>query len=180
MIKNLFALLVVVCAMTVSTTFAADYTVTLSDVHMCCGNCVKGVDAALTSVTGAKGVGSQEKTNIVITAPDQATAQKAVNALVMAGYFGKSSDAAIKVDAPSNAPAGSVKTMSVSGVHLCCGKCVTAVKDVVAKVNGAKAGDDLKQKATSFTVTGDYNAANLFAELNKAGLAGHAGDLPKP
>ena len=32
----------------------AETTVTLSDVHLCCNNCVKGVDTAVAPVSGTK------------------------------------------------------------------------------------------------------------------------------
>src|SRR6478672_8982621 len=77
---------------------AADTTVTLSNVHLCCGKCITGAEAALKPVTGAKADISAPDKTITITAPDNATAQKAVDALTAAGYFGKSSNDAIKPD----------------------------------------------------------------------------------
>src|SRR4051794_21386560 len=71
---------------------SADSTVTLSKVHLCCDNCVKGADKALAPVAGAKATCDKAASTVVITAPDKETAQKAVNALVAAGYFGTSSD----------------------------------------------------------------------------------------
>src|SRR5262245_31095381 len=76
---------------------AADTSVKLSNVHLCCNSCVKGVDKALTGVTGAKAQSDKDAGTVSITAPDKATAQKAVDALVAAGYFGTSSNPAIKV-----------------------------------------------------------------------------------
>jgi len=45
---------------------------------------------------------------VTITAPDEATAQKAVDAMSAAGYFGKATGAKLTDD--SGAPAGSVKS----------------------------------------------------------------------
>lgn len=169
-LKNFFAVPAVVCAMALSA-FAADATVTLSDVHLCCASCVKGVDAALTPVTGAKAVCDRDASTVVITAPDKETAQKAVDALVMAGYFGKSSDSSIKVEDVTGASGSKVQTLTVSGVHLCCPKCVTAVKAILTKVDGVQ-GNTVVQKATSFTVTGDFNDKSVFDQLNQGGLSG--------
>ncbi|MEO8429849.1 MAG: heavy-metal-associated domain-containing protein, partial [Verrucomicrobiota bacterium] len=69
---------------------AADTSVKLSNVHMCCNSCVKAVDKALSNVTGAKAQSDKDTGTVTITAPDQATAQKAVDAVVAAGYFGTS------------------------------------------------------------------------------------------
>ena len=108
--------------------------VKLSEVHLCCANCVKGVDKALTGVTGVTAKSDKDAGTVVLTAPDTAAAQKAVDALVAAGYYGKSSDAAIKVMAHTGAKDGKVSTLKVSGVHLCCDKCVTAVNGVVSNM----------------------------------------------
>jgi copper chaperone CopZ len=174
--RNLLAAFAVV-AMFSLTARAADTNVTLSDVHLCCGSCVTNANNVLAGVAGAKGTCDRTAHTIAITAPDQATAQKAVNALVAAGFFGKSSDSAIKVEALSGAKDGKVQTLEVAGVHLCCNSCVTAVKGVLGKVDGVT-GNSVVQKAPTFNVTGDFSAKQLFEELNKAGLAGHVGGAP--
>jgi periplasmic mercuric ion binding protein len=152
---------------------AADTKVTLSGVHLCCASCVKGVATAVAPVKGAAATCDQAAGTIAISAPDKETAQSAVNALVAAGYFGKSSDDTIKLDAATGAPDGKVKTLEITGLHLCCGKCVTTVKDVLAKTDGVK-DNTVKANAPSFTITGDFDAKSLMAELQKAGLTGKA------
>jgi copper chaperone CopZ len=151
---------------------ADDVTVTLTDVHMCCNNCVKGAAAALAPVAGVKGVSSTSARTIVLTAADIATVQKGVDALTAKGFFGKSDNSAVKVDASTGAKPGKVKTLEISGVHLCCGKCVTAVKTALATVDGATPDASLVTNAKSFTVTGDFDATAVFAALQKAGLTG--------
>src|SRR6266436_601786 len=153
---------------------AADTTVKLSNVHLCCNSCVKGVDKALSGVTGATAQSDKDAGTVTITAPDKATAQKAVNALVAAGYFGASSDPAIKVSARSGAKNAKVQSLKVNGVHLCCNKCVTSVKDALATVPGVN-GNTAAKGVESFDVTGDFNAQQAFTALNKAGLSGKAG-----
>lgn len=149
----------------------ADVTVKLGDVHLCCNSCVKGVEKALAPVSGVSAKSDRESETVTITAPDKATAQKAVDALVGAGYFGKSSDAGIKVNAATGATNAKVKSLTVSGVHLCCNKCVTAVKDALAKVPGVQ-GNTAKKDAASFEVTGDFKPTEVFAALQGAGLTG--------
>jgi copper chaperone CopZ len=148
----------------------AEVTVKLSDVHLCCNSCVKGVDKALTT-TGASAKSDKDDGTVTITAPDKATAQKAVNALVAAGYFGKSSDPSIKVDDSTGAKDAKVDSMTVSGVHLCCKKCVTSVNDAVTKVPGVKATTAAKD-AETFQVTGNFKPTDVFSALHDAGLAG--------
>jgi copper chaperone CopZ len=149
----------------------AESKVTLSGVHLCCDNCVNGVTTALKPVTGVSATCDKAASTVALTAADKDTLQKAVDALIAAGYYGKSSDAAVKISTTTGAPEGKVKTLDIAGVHLCCNSCVTAVKGVLAKVDGVKT-DTVKTRATSFTVTGDFDAKSVFTELQKAGLTG--------
>lgn len=153
----------------------ADVTVTLSNVHLCCNSCVKGADKAVATVDGAKGVCDKDAKTIAITAPDNATAQKVADALVKAGFFGDSSDPAIKIDASTGAKGAKVQSLTVKGVHLCCPKCVKAVHAAVMGVSGVTA-ETAQKGAESFTVTGDFNDSDVFAALQKAGLTGKAGE----
>lgn len=150
---------------------AADTTVKLSNVHLCCNSCVKGVDKALSGVTGATAQCDKDAGTVTITAPDKATAKKAVKALVAAGYFGSSSDPDIKVKAKSGAKDEKVQSLKLNGVHLCCNKCVTGVTDALSKVPGVK-GNTAAKGAESFEITGDFNAKDACDALNKAGLSG--------
>ncbi len=153
---------------------AKPYTVTLTDAHVCCGSCVNGAKAAVASLKDVTAMGEIDKSDIIVTAPDKATAQKAVDALTAAGFFGKSSDASIKVDAATGAKADKVSSLEVKDLHLCCGKCVTAVNAILKTVPGVTA-NDAKTKATSFTITGDFKPTDVFAAFQKGGLTGKAG-----
>lgn len=156
----------------------ADVTVTLKEVHICCTSCVKAIDKATTTVSGATAVSDKDEETITLTAPDKATAQQAVDALVAAGYFGVSSDPEIKVDATTGASAGQVQSLAVDGVHLCCKTCVTDLNEALAKVPGVKATTAAKGAAT-FEVTGDgFNPQAVFTALHEAGFAGKAGKTP--
>jgi len=152
---------------------AADSSVKLSNVHLYCNSCVKGVDKAISAVGGATAQSDKEEGTVTITAPDKATAQKAVDALVAGGYFGTSSDPAIKVNARSGAKNGKVQSLKVTGVHLCCKKCVSSVTDALSKVEGVT-GNTAAKGAESFQINGNFNAREAFTALNKAGLAGKA------
>lgn len=171
--KRTFSILSVLAALAWSVQ-AADTSVKLSNVHLCCGGCIKGVEKAVGTIPGATAVSDKDAGTVSITAPDQATAQKAVDALVSAGYFGKSSDSAIKVKDKSGAKKGKIQTLKVAGVHLCCAHCVSGVNDALSKVSGVKANTAAKG-AESFDVTGDFKAKDVFKALNKAGFSGKAG-----
>ena len=153
---------------------AADTSVKLSNVHLCCNGCVKGVEKALSGVTGATAQSDKDAGTVTITAPDNATAQKAVDALVAGGYFGTSSDPAIKVKARSGAKKGKVQSLKVTGTHLCCNKCVSGVNDALNKVEGVK-GTTAAKGAESFEITGDFDGKDAVAALNKSGFSGKVG-----
>jgi copper chaperone CopZ len=153
---------------------AADVTVQLTDVHLCCNSCVKGVDKAVGAVAGVTAKSDRDAETVTLTAPDKATAQKAVNALVAAGYFGVSKDADIKVDAATGAKDGKVSSLTVNGVHLCCNKCVKVVNEALKDVPGVKANTAAKE-AASFEVTGEFKPTDVFNALHQAGLSGKAG-----
>lgn len=148
----------------------AESKVTLSGVHNCCKSCTKGIEKAITSVSGA--TATVEKENVTITAASDADVQKATDALVAAGYTGKSDNASVKVNA-GTAPDTKVSSLTISGMHLCCGKCVTGVEKAALAVSGVKSHTATKG-ADSFKVEGDFNGKDLMAAFAKAGFSGKA------
>ena len=166
--KLLLATLVTAFALVLSVK-ADDVTAKITGVHLCCDKCVQGVDKAVGTVSGAKAASDKADGTVTITAPDKETAQKAANALVAAGYFGVSSD--VTLDPSTGAKDKKVKTTTITGLHLCCGKCVKAVDTTCKSVAGVTAQDAAKG-ASSFTVTGDFNQKELMDALQKAGLTG--------
>jgi copper chaperone CopZ len=132
---------------------------------------VNGVEKAISEVSGAKATVDQDGGKVTLTGPDAATVQKAANALVAAGYFGKSADGKVKLKADTGAKGEKVQTLKIEGVHLCCGKCVKAVDQAVKSVPGVKEQNATKG-AKSFDVTGEFNDKDVFAALQKDGLTG--------
>jgi copper chaperone CopZ len=163
----------IVCVGLVSVS-AAEVRAKISDVHLCCEGCVKGVQKAVGKVEGAKAEADQDAGTVTLTAADAATAQKAADALVAAGYFGTCKDAGVKLSADSGAKGEKVQSLKIEGVHLCCGKCVKAVDRAVKSVAGAREHTAVKG-AKSFEVTGDFNDQELFTALQKEGLTGKVG-----
>jgi len=155
-------------------TAVAETTATLGNVHLCCKACVNGVTKAAGKVPGVTATCDMKAGTVQLSAADAAAVQKAVDAIVAAGYFGTSSDGAVVVNDTSGAKDAKVSSLKVSGVHLCCGKCVSAVDDAVKGVKGVSA-HTAEKGSESFTVTGDFNAKELFGALHKAGFAGKAG-----
>lgn len=144
--------------------------VKLSNVHLCCGACVKGVEKVAAKVSGASVTIDKDAGTVAISSGSKAAIQQTVDALVAAGYYGKSSDSSIKL-ASSGASDGKVQSLKVEGVHLCCGKCVTAVQGAISKVPGVK-GNTVEKNVKTFEVTGDFSPKAVFSALNEAGLTG--------
>lgn len=153
---------------------AADVSTKLTDVHLCCDSCVKGVKTALDKVQGVTATADKDEGTVILTGPDAASVQKAADALVAAGYFGKSSNPDIKIVSATGAKGEKVQSLKVDGVHLCCGKCVKSVNTALESVTGVKANTATKG-AKSFEITGDFNDKEVFAALQKAGLTGQVG-----
>ncbi|HLX69242.1 MAG TPA: cation transporter [Verrucomicrobiae bacterium] len=154
---------------------AADVSVKLTEVHLCCQSCVKGVQKAVSGVNGVTAESSMDDDTVTLTGPDTATVQKAVNALTAAGYYGKSSDSTITVNSDTGAKDQKVQSLKVEDVHLCCGKCVKAVNQALGSVPGVT-GNTAAKGAKSFTVSGDFNEKDVMMALQKAGLTGHVAD----
>jgi copper chaperone CopZ len=171
--KSIFTSFAAVFALMLSVQ-AADVSVKITGVHLCCQSCVKGVKSAVGKVQGVTATADEDSSTVSLSGPDQASVQKAADALLAGGYFGKSSDASIKLNAHAGASGKKVQSLKVEGVHLCCGKCVKSVNEALGSVAGVK-GNTAAKNAESFTVTGDFNDKEVFDALQKAGLAGRVG-----
>ena len=150
----------------------ADTSVKLSDVHLCCQSCVKGIDKAVAKVPGVTAKSDMDDKTVSLTGPDTAALQKAVDSIVAAGYYAKSSDAAIKVSTETGAKNEKVQSLKVEDTHVCCGSCVKAINKALGGVSGVT-GNDAKKGETSFTITGDFNDKDAMDALQKAGITGH-------
>jgi mercuric ion binding protein len=147
----------------------AETKVQLKGVHLCCDACVNAVDKTLKAVDGVTGECDRPAKTVTITAPDDKTAQKALDALAAAGFHGDTGNKELAIKDDSGAPAGKVKTLTLTGVHNCCKACCKAIKETIKKVDGATA-DTAQPKADTFEVTGDFDAAALVNALNDAGF----------
>src|SRR4051812_23216412 len=152
----------------------AETSAKISGVHLCCKSCVVGVEKALDKVPGAKAEIDSGNGTIVLSGPNTATVQKAADALVDAGYFGTSSDPAIKINSSTGAKNQKVTSLKLENVHLCCAKCVKAADRAIKSVPGV-AGDNATKNAKSFEVTGDFNDQAVFTALQNEDLTGKAG-----
>jgi mercuric ion binding protein len=164
--------LAAVCGLVATTGSAlalADTTVTLSKVHLCCPACVKGVADVVKKVDGATAECNRKDRTVTVQAKDEDTARRLVDALGEAGYYGTSDKKELAIKPAADVPSGKVKSLSVSGVHNCCGSCNRALKAAVKGVAGVT-GDTAKPRSSSFEVTGDFDAADVVKALNDAGF----------
>jgi copper chaperone CopZ len=158
------------CALALAGAAPAETKVELKNVHLCCGACVKAVGGILKGVDGVQGAACDQKKKIItFTAADDKTAQKALDALAAGGFHGDtgSKDVAIKDD--SGASGGKVKSVTVSGAHNCCPACCRTIKATLKKVDGVKE-DTAAPREKTFTVSGDFDTAELVKALNAAGF----------
>jgi len=168
--RKSLASIMIACALTLSAG-AAEVSAKITGVHLCCKGCVTRAEKAVSTVKGATASVDADAETVSLAGPDTATVQKAADALVAAGFFGKSGTAGVKLAADSGAKGGKVQSLKLEGVHLCCGKCVSAVDKAVKSVSGVNA-HTAKKNADSFEVTGDFNDQEIVDALHKAGLTG--------
>jgi periplasmic mercuric ion binding protein len=146
----------------------AETKVELKGTHLCCGQCVRAANDILKGVDGVTGKVDQKAKTITITAKDDATAQKAIDALAAGGFHGETDSKAVTIKEEA-VPKGKVKTLTLTGIHNCCGQCNTAIKNTLKKVDGVT-GETVKAKNDSFEVTGDFEAEAVVKALNAAGF----------
>lgn len=146
----------------------AETKVKLTDMHICCGGCTKGIQAAVAGLSGVKVDVDQDAEETTITADNASAAQKAIDAIAAAGYHATVHGDGVSLKA-GDAPAGKVQRLTVSNAHNCCGACCKAIKAAVASVDGVQA-DTCKPKQTEFVVEGNFDAKALVAALEKVGF----------
>jgi periplasmic mercuric ion binding protein len=150
-------------------TARAETTIELKGVHLCCSACTDAVKSAVGDVDGVKATCDQKKKTVTITASDDAAGQKALDALAAHGFHGDTGNSTLKMKEDSGVTAGKVTSVTLVGIHNCCGSCNKAIKKAIKKVDGVT-GDSAKPKTESLTVTGNFDAAELVKALNAAGF----------
>jgi copper chaperone CopZ len=146
----------------------AETTVVLKSTHLCCPMCVAAVGKILKTVDGVTGECDRAAKTVTITAPDAATAQKALDALAAGGFHGDTGNKDLAIKDDSGAAKGKVKSLTLVGIHDCCGMCNAAIKKALKTVDGVKE-DTAMAKSDTFEVTGDFDAAAVVKALNAAG-----------
>ena len=144
----------------------AEVSVTISKMHLCCGACVKGVEASIEKVEGATVKVDQDAGSAVVTASDRKMARRALGAIARAGFHGQTDNDKLKMRDNSGVKKGMTQRLELVGIHNCCGGCNKAIKAAIATVEG----DTAKAKRKTLVVEGNFDGLALVAGLNKAGF----------
>jgi copper chaperone CopZ len=147
----------------------AETKVELKGTHLCCPQCVKTADGILKKIDGVTGKCDSKTGAISITAKDDATAQKALDGLAAGGFHGDTGSKTLVVKDDSGVKKETVKSLTITGIHNCCGSCNTSIKNTLKKVKGVT-GDTAKARVDTFDVTGDFDAEEVVQALNAAGF----------
>ncbi len=166
--RSLSAMVIALATLSLSGFALAETKVTVSGTHLCCGACIKAVDTTLKEVGGVKFQSDQAAKTIEITADNDEAAQKAIDALATAGFYGKLDNDKIKYK-PVQSGSAAVEKVEVSGIHNCCGQCTTAIKKAVTSVSGVS-GTNIKNKDTTFVVEGKFQPGDVAKALLDAGF----------
>lgn len=160
---------VLVSAWLAAAAVQAETTVKLTGMHICCGGCSKAIVAATKDLTGAKVEVDQDAEEVTINAESKEAAQKAVDAIIGAGYHAQTESKDVTIADDSGAKSGNVKRLTVTGAHNCCGACTVAIKGALKTVAGVEA-DTCKAKQTRFVVEGDFDAQAVVKALADVGF----------
>jgi copper chaperone CopZ len=147
----------------------ASVAVELKGVHLCCMGCVNALTAAVETVPGAACRCDMDSGAVTLTAPDEAAAQRALDAIAAAGFYGDTGDSPLAIQFPADLPAGMVQRLVVSGIHNCCRPCYDAIEGAIRSVAGVT-GDTAAPRMTTFQVTGNFSASELVQALHAAGF----------
>ena len=148
----------------------AETKVTVSGTHLCCGACLKAVDTTLKDMSGLTFKSDQGSKTIVITADSDEAAQKAVDALATAGFYGKLDNDKIKYK-PVQADDAPAEKIEITGIHNCCGACDKAIKAALAGIEGIK-GVASKAKTDKIVIEGDFDGLAVLKAIQDAGFHG--------
>jgi copper chaperone CopZ len=111
----------------------------------------------------------QDGSRLVILAPDTATAERAVKAMVAAGFYGRSRNPVVPVVAETGARDANVTSTEIEGVHLCCSSCDQQAKGALVAVPGVMSVDTTP---STILVKGEYNEKAALDALLDVGFAG--------
>ena len=113
-------------------------------------------------------LGLQALLAVTLTAKDDAAAKQALEALAAGGFYGETGNKDLAIKDDSGVQKGKVKSLTLTGVHNCCGSCTASIKKAVGSVAGVT-GNTAMARMDTFEVTGDFDGLELIKALNAAG-----------
>lgn len=153
-----------------------EVTLTLSKVHLCCGDCEEAVGKIGTNDRYPIGPGvtftaDRKNESIIVKAPSGKDAQAALRAVVGAGFYGVSDNSAIAIPELKEDDF-TTDTMVVRDTHLCCGGCVRGFKKAVESVAGVEECE-AKAGASRVEISGKgFKTYEVMKALREAGFGG--------
>jgi periplasmic mercuric ion binding protein len=147
----------------------AETKVELKNVHLCCPMCKSAVEGILKKTDASDVVADTKAKTVTFTTKDDAAAKKALQALADGGFQGDTGNKDLAIPDDSGVEKGKVKTLTVTGVHDCCGQCNGILQKTLKGVDGVT-GNTAKAKSDTFEVTGDFDAVEVIKALNAAGF----------
>lgn len=147
--------------------------VKVEGVHLCCGACVKAVNAAFEGVEGVSNIQvDKDGGTVTFDATDMKAARAGVGAMAKAGFGGKAVHGGKAVNFPKGfKEEAKADSVTIRGLHNCCAGCSKAITAALEKVEGVKG---VKCEKRVCTVTGSgisYTA--LIEALHADGLHGN-------
>jgi len=157
--------------------------VSLQKTHLCCGACAAAVRKSLDGVPGVTKVQCDVNTKSVSFQAGSAQAAAAgIKALTAAGFFGKASYAGRPLAIPESGAkkAPESDTLVLTGLHVCCNACVTAVHKTLTKVKGVAVIEIDRNQRTAKLVGEAIVPTAAVQALNRAGFYGRVAAPRKP
>jgi len=152
----------------INNTLQAETKVKVSKTHLCCASCVSAVEKTLGNLEGVKHTADQDSHSIEIVAASDEAAQKALDALAAAGFYGELDNTKLKF-ADVAVSKDKVERIELTGIHNCCGACTQAIKKAIGGVDGCTA-NTVKPRQNSFVVEGKFSGESLVKALLDSGF----------
>ena len=140
--------------------------------HLCCNGCNGAATGAINSGGGKDAAASGG--SVTFTATNDGAAQKALDKLTAAGFWGTIESKTIRLNddsgtvLPPKAKPVKISSGTWKGAHNCCDGCNKKLKEAVKGVEGVTE-DDLAPNKATFIVKGEYDPAALIKAIHEAG-----------
>ena len=147
-------------------------TVEVKGLHLCCNAC-NGAATGAVSSAGAKDAAASSGT-LTFTAANEGSAQKALDKLTAAGFWGTIESKTLRLNddsgtvLPPKAKPVKISSGTWKGAHNCCDGCTKALKEAIKGVAGVTS-DDAASKSPVFVVKGEYDPSELIKAIHDAG-----------